>query len=122
MDLFDFLKTQNELVILGSGREELDVYDLLIGKNIDVCCFVNDNYSEQSHKMFGKNIISSIDARNKYKKPIFIECSNKYSAWGFGGVDYYDYIGYRRNKNFFLINLCAVYLSYAPKHWKSHCL
>ena len=103
MDLFDFLKTQNELVILGSGREELDVYDLLIGKNIDVCCFVNDNYSEQSHKMFGKNIISSIDARNKYKKPIFIECSNKYSAWGFGGVDYYDYIGYRRNKNFFLI-------------------
>ena len=90
MDLFDFLKTQNELVILGSGREELDVYDLLIGKNIDVCCFVNDNYSEQSHKMFGKNIISSIDARNKYKKPIFIECSNKYSAWGFGKMISYQ--------------------------------
>ena len=53
--------------------------------------------------MYGKRILNNLDARNKYKNPIFIECSSKHSAWGFGGTDYYDYIGYKRNQKFFLI-------------------
>lgn len=74
-----------------------------MGNGIDICCFVNDNYGEQSHQMYGKRILNNLDARNKYKNPIFIECSSKHSAWGFGGTDYYDYIGYKRNQKFFLI-------------------
>lgn len=38
-----------------------------------------------------------------YKHPVFIECSEKGSAWGMGEVDYYDYIGYRRNERYILL-------------------
>lgn len=36
------------------------------------------------------------------QKDLFIEGS-KHSAWGFRGTDYYDYIEYKRNQDFFLI-------------------
>lgn len=102
-DLLCRLKGEKEIIILGSGPESQDVYGFLMGNGIDICCFVNDNYGEQSHQMYGKRILNNLDARNKYKNPIFIECSSKHSAWGFGGTDYYDYIGYKRNQKFFLI-------------------
>lgn len=53
--------------------------------------------------MFGKEILSSLDVRMKYENPVFIECMSKHSAWGFGGVDNYDYMGYKRNESYFLI-------------------
>ena len=103
MNILCRLKGEKEIIILGSGPESQDVYGFLMGNGIDICCFVNDNYGEQSHQMYGKRILNNLDARNKYKNPIFIECSSKHSAWGFGGTDYYDYIGYKRNQKFFLI-------------------
>ncbi len=102
-DFLNWLKDQKEVIILGSERESQDVYDFLIANNIDICCFVNDNYGERSHKLFGKKILSSLEARNKYRNPVFLQCRDKHSAWGFGGTDYYDYIGYKRNYSFFLV-------------------
>lgn len=102
-ELLDCLKEEKEIIIIGSGREAQDVYDFLFKNNIDICCFVNENYEEQLHKLFGKDILCSLDARNRYTQAVFIECMSKHSAWGFGNTDIYDYMGYRRNKEFYLI-------------------
>lgn len=101
--LLEHLKNEKEIILLGAGRDTQNVYNFLRVSGIDVCCFVDERHDEQSHRMFGKRIVSSIEARNTYNNPIFIECISQNSAWGFGGVDYYDYIGYKRNKSFFLL-------------------
>lgn len=101
--LIQKLRSEKEVVICGTGREACDVYDFLIENGIDICCFLDERYDEKCHKLFGKKIVSGQIIRKSYKNPVFIECNSKNSSWGFGGVDYYDYIGYRRNKNFFLI-------------------
>ena len=102
-ELLKRLEKETEIVILGSGREAQDVYNFLTEHHIDSCCFVNENYGERSHRMFGKEILSSLNARMKYENPVFIECVSEHSSWGFGGVDDYDYMGYKRNEKFFLI-------------------
>ena len=102
-ELVHCLKDKREIVIIGSGREAQDVYDYLAGNDIDISCFVDENYEECSHLLFGKPILRSLDARNKYKDAVFIECMSEHSAWGVGGTDIYDYLGYRRNKEFYLI-------------------
>lgn len=102
-DLISIIRNKKEIIILGTEVRAMDVYDYLSKNDINVCCFVSDKISEQGHKLFGKDIISSFDARKKYKDPVFIEGYCQHSAWGFGGADYFDYIGYKRNDNFFLI-------------------
>lgn len=97
------LKKEKELIIIGAGLEAQDAYDYLMKNGIDICCFVNEELEEQSHRMFGKRILSSLEARKSYKNAVFLDCVSKNSAGGFGGVDYYDYIGYRRNRRFFLL-------------------
>lgn len=102
-EFIEYLKNKKEIMILGSGREVQDVYNYLIEYDIDICCFVDENYGERSHRLFGKEILCRQDVINRYKNPVFIECFSKHSSWGGGGVDYYDYIGYRRNERFYLI-------------------
>lgn len=102
-NLLDRLLHEKEIIIFGSGREAQNVYDFLIGNGIDISCFVSENYDEQSHRLFGKDILNSLEVRKKYKNPVFIECNGKHSSWGSAGTDYYDYIGFKRNENFFLI-------------------
>lgn len=102
-ELLDRLKNEKEIIIIGSGREAQDTYDFLMSNGIDICCFINQNYGERTHRLFGKEILSSMDARNRYSNPVFLECTEKHSVWGFGGTDDYDYMGYRRNQNFYLM-------------------
>lgn len=99
----EMLKSKEEIILLGSGQDAQSVYDFAVGQGVAVCCFVNDDKDEQAHRLFGKSILSLQKARCTYKNPIFIDCSLKNSAWGFGQTDYYDYIGYRRNERFFMI-------------------
>lgn len=101
--LLAYLRQKEEIIIYGTGCQEQAAYDYLMGEGIEACCFVGTNYSECSHTMFGKRIISGREARISYKKAVFIDCTHKNSAWGIGKVDYYDYIGYRRNEQFILL-------------------
>ncbi len=100
--LLDRLRGQKEVIIYGTGREEQNAYDFFVSQGIEVCCFVETS-GESLHKFFGKEVISGLEARERYDHAIFIECNFRNSAWGFGKVDYYDYIGYRRNERFFLL-------------------
>jgi len=98
-----FLRKEKEILLMGDKREIQEAYGFLLKEGIEVCGFVEEDQREQSHKMFGKKILSSRAARRAYQSPVFIDCSFQNSAWGFGETDYYDYIGYKRNERFFLL-------------------
>ena len=71
-DLLSCLSKKKEIILLGSGRETQDVYNFLMKNHIDICSFVSENYSERTHKMFGKEILSFMEVRKRYKNPVFI--------------------------------------------------
>ena len=51
-----------------------------------------------------KKILSSFEIRAICSNPIFINCVSKNSSWGGGkNVDWYDYLGYKRNDGFFYL-------------------
>ncbi|MBD5489832.1 MAG: hypothetical protein HDR13_13760 [Lachnospiraceae bacterium] len=99
----DILRNSKEIIIIGTNQAAQDVYDYMIGQGIDICCFVNEEKAEQSHRLLGKSILSLQKAKITYENPIFIDCTFRNSAWGFGQVDYFDYMGYRRNEKYFMI-------------------
>lgn len=102
-ELIKRLKREKEIVILGIGRESQNVFDFFVQNDLNICCFVDESYQEQLHKLFGLDILCMKDAMAKYANAVFVECRCKHSTWGMGGVDYYDYIGYKRNERFYLI-------------------
>lgn len=101
--LISRLKKEEEIVILGTGNNSQNAYDLLLANNIDICCFMSDDEELRGRKILGKPILDSYQIKSRYKNAFFIDCQNKYSAWGFGGTNIYDYNGYYRNEKFVLL-------------------
>lgn len=101
-DLLKSLKDR-KIVIVGTEREALNAYDLLLEHGLDISCFVSDKASYSGRKLFGKKILCNIEVIEQIENPVFIQAADKYSAWGFGGIDFYHYIGYRRNKSYYLL-------------------
>lgn len=97
------LKKEQEIVILGTGVLSVNAYDLLLANGIDISCFVSEDKDEQKRSLFGKKVLPAREVKKRHKRPIFLECCSENSAWGFGGVDEYDYRGFQRNQKFFLI-------------------
>lgn len=89
--------------ILEAGTESLNTYDLLLGYGVDISFFVSDRKDVQGKMIYGKKVISLWEAREKFENLVFIDACSKYSAWGFGETDFYDYLGYKRNRSFFLM-------------------
>lgn len=99
----DFLNMVDRLVgkqigILGTSQEALDAYDLLLGYGVDIYCFVESG----KDNLFGIQVINGVKAREN-EEIIFVDPCARYSAWGFGGTDLYHYFGYKRNKQFLLL-------------------
>lgn len=102
--LLAHLRGEKEVVLCGIDMSTQDAYDFLLENGIEACCFIVDELNvECIHRLFGKRIMSLNEATHSYQHPIFIDCHSKYSAWGPGNVDYYDYIGYKRNERFFVL-------------------
>lgn len=99
--LFQKLKNEKEIIIIGTDTEAQDTYDLLLKNGIDICAFLAGTREER--QLFGKPVLRKIEIIDRFAEAVFIECHSQYSAWGFGGADYYDYEGYRRNERFFLL-------------------
>lgn len=103
-ELLRYLHTEKEIIICGTGMWAQDTYDFLLGNGIEACCFMVDEQNDvYVHRMFGKKILGLSEVIYTYQNPVFIDGESKNSAWGFGQVDYYDYIGFKRNKNFFML-------------------
>ena len=102
-ELVDKLRGR-QIGILGTGRNSLDAYDLLLEQGLDICCFISDGTQEQGGMLFGKRILGKEEAIKSIKEIIFVEADSQYSAWGFGGTDYHHYsLGLKRNDRFFLL-------------------
>lgn len=103
-ELIKHLSGEKEVILCGIDMRTQNAYDFLLGNGIEACCFVVDELNVGCmHRLFGKKIIGLNEAICTYHDPVFIDCASKYSAWGLGSVDYYDYIGYKRNERFILL-------------------
>ncbi len=100
------LQRAHAVAILGTGVESQDAYDYLLQRGIETCCFVVDGEGMCEDRLFGKPIFNLREVISRFGTEIvFIECLKKSSAWGTGdfGVDYFDYMGFERNKRFFCL-------------------
>lgn len=101
--LLQMLSHEKEIIIRGTGTKAHDAYDWLLANNIHICAFQSGKAGEVRKTLFGIPVLTKSQVREQHKKAVIIECSAKHSAWGFGGVDHYDYEGYERNKRYFLL-------------------
>lgn len=103
---FEWLSKQlsgeaREIILSGNELDILNAYDMLLGNGIDILGFLCNKKSK--HRVMGKEFLTREEVEKRCKNPILIECTSKNSAWGFGEVDYYEYIGYKRNQSYFLL-------------------
>ncbi len=101
--LLDRLRSENQVVIRGTGTMAQDAYDWLLANGIDVCAFQSGREECGRKYLFGKPILTREQVEQRLEKAVILECAAKNSAWGFGDVDAYDYEGYERNKRYFLL-------------------
>lgn len=102
--LLESLREEKEIILLGADMRAQDAYDYLLSNGIEVSCFVVDELNVGCmHRLLGKKILGLSEAMSRYKNPVFIDCESKNSAWGLGQTDYYDYIGYKRNDRFIML-------------------
>ena len=102
-NLMDYLKEADKVVILGTDAKAQDAYDYLKGKGVEVCCFVEDRTVEIGRRLFNRPVIRMPEAMDRYGRAVFVDNHEKGSAWGMGWTDYFDYLGYGRNRDFFLL-------------------
>lgn len=95
------LKEKQEIILLGDDNEAQDVYDLLLSYGIDICAFAVQN--KRNGMLLGRPTMSAADAMKHFQAPVFISCKEKHSALGEKWTEYFDYRGFERNKQFFLI-------------------
>lgn len=98
--LLNILK-EKHIAIIGIGEAAQHAYDLLLGNGIDIDYFIFEE--RRTGYLFGKKIVSELEARESSEKVVFIDPMTQHSAWGFGDTDYYHYMGYRRNEKFYML-------------------
>ncbi len=89
------------IAVLGADANAMNLYDFFIANGIDICCFISDK--DAGKEIFGKTVVTRIDAAEMWPDIIFVQPDKKYSAWGFGETNLYHSLGYKRNRQFFLI-------------------
>lgn len=100
-ELIGQLKEKQEILIIGDDRTAQDTYDLLMEQGIDIAGFVVRE--KRSGKLLGKPVISVIAAMQCFQDPVFLNCKDTRGALGEEWTEYFDYRGYERNKQYFLV-------------------
>lgn len=101
-ELVRYLKDEREIVIMGDDREAQDAYDLLMGRGIDICAFAVKR-CDGTKRLLGKDVMGISDVMSRFSSPIFINCKDKHGALGEELTEYFDYCGYERNRQYFLL-------------------
>lgn len=94
---------EKSLYILGTGINARNAYDLLLRYGLDIEGYVSGNTQMQGKTVFGKKVYSMQELPKNPEDILLLEPTAQYSAWGFGGVDHYHYLGYKRNESFCLL-------------------
>lgn len=97
----DLLRKEQELIILGVDRTAQDAYDLLMAHGIDIFGFAVEEKHQQ--ELLGKNVLCITDAMKQLQNPVFINCRERHGALGEELTEYFNYRGYKRNKQYFLM-------------------
>lgn len=103
------LQNAETVAIFGTDIESQDAYDYLLCMEIDICCFVSETYKNHEVKLLGKPVLMLKECIAKYGNSIvFVDNHGQHSAFGcvvddVFHVDYLDYMGYERNRKFFLL-------------------
>lgn len=92
-----------QIVMIGTDQKALDAYDFIMGKGVDICCFIEEDPEKWNKVILGKRVISREKALEELEDGVFINVNDQHSAWGFGETDFYHYMGYKRNESFFLL-------------------
>lgn len=93
-----------KVAVMGTDLVAQDVYDFLQRYGIGIYCFVDEYVGEREHRLFGERICTSLELMKECGEDIvFIDGQYKNSAWGNRILDYYDYLGYERNKSYFML-------------------
>ena len=96
------LKDEQEIVIIGADRKAQDTYDLLMAHGIDICCFAVAGKKRDEIRL-GKKVTSIEKVMRSFKRPVFLDYTGVRGALGDRWEEYFDYRGYERNKQFFLV-------------------
>ena len=112
------LKEENEIVILGADMQAQDTYDLLMTYGIDICGFAVRDQSdamqtlnlrgfamqnESDEMRLGKKIMSVEEAMRILEHPVFLNYTDVHGALGEEWTEYFDYSGFERNKQYYLV-------------------
>ncbi len=100
-ELIRLLKGKQEIVILGDDRIAQDTYDLLMEQGIDIAGFAINE--KGNGRLLGKKVMSVTEAMRCFQNPIFLNDKDTHGALGEKWTEYFDYRGYERNKQYFLI-------------------
>ena len=95
------LKEEREIVILGADRKAQDTYDLLMAHGIDICGFAMQN--KWGEMLLGRKVMSIEEAMRSLDYPIFLNYTGVHGALGEEWTEYFDYHGYKRNEQYFLV-------------------
>ncbi len=101
-EFLEHLKNQMELVLIGTDIESLSFYNFLLSNHIKIACFMRTNENEKNQNIYGIPVYDYNKVKNCLNSPVFLECHDKASSWGFGQTDLFDYLGYQRNERFYL--------------------
>lgn len=108
---FDWFLEQlrgKDVVIFGTDERAQDAYDLLYQHGIDIWGFAErkaDGKVRYVPKMLlGKKVSTVWDIMRSGKDIVFVDVYDSQSALGTVSVDFFDYYGYRRNEQFWLLN------------------
>lgn len=71
-------------------------------QGLDICAFAVKS-CDGMERLLGKNIMSIADAMSYFSAPIFINCKDRHGALGEELTEYFDYCGYERNRQYFLL-------------------
>lgn len=95
------LKEESEIVILGADRQAQDTYDLLMAYGIDIRGFAVMNKTDEM--LLGRKVMSIEEAMGSLEHPVFLNYTDVHGALGERWTEYFDYRGYRRNEQYFLV-------------------
>ncbi len=104
-ELLETLK-EREVVLLGTDYKSQDAYDFLYEHGIDIACFAEWEDTEKGGKqrtLLGKDVVSVEGIIRSKEDAVWIDSIEKNSALGTEAVEIFDYYGYERNEQFFLL-------------------
>lgn len=95
-----------EVVLLGTDCRTQDTYDFLYEHGIDICCFAEWEEAGKNNirrMLLGKTVESVEKIINSKADAVFIDSGEANGALGTESVELFDYYGFGRNEQFFLI-------------------